>query len=63
MIGSYFFTRFQVASRDLHESDKELYANVFRMKSGPNLATIWFTSMQNEIQIVVQGTHWILAKF
>lgn len=54
-IGSYFFARFQVASRELHEPDKPIFANVFRLKKQANLATIWFSRGQEEIDVVIQG--------
>lgn len=55
LIGSYFFARFQVASKDLHELDKPIFANVFRLQRQNNLATVWFSTSQDEIDIVVQG--------
>lgn len=55
LIGSYFFARFQVASKELHEPDKPIFANVFRLQRHNNLATVWFTTAQDEIDIVIQG--------
>ena len=54
-IGSYFFYRFQVASRDLHERKNEIFMNTFRLQKDSNIATIWMDEKKDSIQIVIQG--------
>lgn len=54
-IGEFYFTRFQVRTRDLHERGQFLYVNAFRLQKDSNIATIWFNSSQNVIEVVIQG--------
>lgn len=54
-IGSYFFARFQVATRKIHEPQRPLYANVFRLQREAEVATVWLNDAQDEIHIVIQG--------
>jgi hypothetical protein len=61
-IGSFFFFRFQVASRKFHERKNEIFLNTFGLKKESNFATIWMNEKKEEIQIVIQGKEKITKK-
>lgn len=54
-IGSFFFFRFQVASRHLHEREHQIYVNSFRLQKKRSFATIWMDKTKQEIHFVLQG--------
>jgi hypothetical protein len=55
-IGLFFFFRFQVASRKLHQSQNEIYQNTIRLQIKDTFATVWIDKMKQEIQLGIYFT-------